>query len=306
VNNATKLGAFGLAVAAVFAGALAVGAAAGPIDVGGSDHSTMADSDADAVEILPGVAVAAEGYRLVLDTDRHPAGRVTSLGFEIVDDAGVALTAFDQLHERELHFIVVSRDLVDYLHLHPTRAADGHWTVEVPALQPGSYRVFADFQPSGTDQLTLGADVTVPGLVPDVELPPVSATSEVDGYTVTVSTDPQVGETQLEFDVAREGRQVTTEPYLGAAAHLVAIRRGDLAYLHVHPLDTGETTIAFLADFPSAGTYRLFLDFSHDGVVRTASFTVDVPNAVATTSEGMTPATDDPANTDPAHEGEGH
>jgi hypothetical protein len=30
----------------------------------------------------------------------------------------------------------------------------------------------------------------------------------------------------------------------------------------------------FYAAVPSAGTYHLFLDFKHDGVVRTAAFTV--------------------------------
>ena len=28
---------------------------------------------------------------------------------------------------------------------------------------------------------------------------------------------------------------------------------------------------------PSPGAYRLFLDFRHEGVVRTAAFTLDVP-----------------------------
>jgi hypothetical protein len=37
--------------------------------------------------------------------------------------------------------------------------------------------------------------------------------------------------------------------------------------------------VTFFAEVPSAGTYRLFLDFRHGGVVRTAEFTV-------TTAEG--------------------
>jgi hypothetical protein len=35
--------------------------------------------------------------------------------------------------------------------------------------------------------------------------------------------------------------------------------------------------VRFAAHVPSAGTYRLFLDFSHRGVVRTAAYTVEVP-----------------------------
>jgi hypothetical protein len=68
----------------------------------------------------------------------------------------------------------------------------------------------------------------------------------------------------------------------------VALRAADLAYLHVHPMgepDDGVTPagpeIGFHATFPSAGDYRLFLDFQHDGFVRTAQFTVSVGDGEA-------------------------
>ena len=60
----------------------------------------------------------------------------------------------------------------------------------------------------------------------------------------------------------------------------MALRDGDLAYLHVHPAgEPGDGTtepgpdITFYATAPSAGDYRLFLDFQHGDVVRTAEFT---------------------------------
>jgi len=52
-----------------------------------------------------------------------------------------------------------------------------------------------------------------------------------------------------------------------------------MAYLHVHPThddQSADGTIGFTAEFPTAGVYRLFVDFSHEGVVHTAAFTVDV------------------------------
>ena len=71
------------------------------------------------------------------------------------------------------------------------------------------------------------------------------------------------------------------QPYLEAYGHLVALRDRDLAYLHVHPAGTpgdGQTkpgpAITFYANVPSAGNYRLFLDFRHGDQVRTAAFTV--------------------------------
>jgi hypothetical protein len=61
----------------------------------------------------------------------------------------------------------------------------------------------------------------------------------------------------------------------------VALRAADLGYLHVHPdghPGDGVTTpgpgITFYVTTPSAGDYRLFVDFQHDGVVRTAEFTL--------------------------------
>ena len=56
----------------------------------------------------------------------------------------------------------------------------------------------------------------------------------------------------------------------------MALREGDLAYLHVHPEESGAgPEIPFVAEVPSDGRYRLFLDVRHDGVVRTAAFTLE-------------------------------
>jgi len=86
-------------------------------------------------------------------------------------------------------------------------------------------------------------------------------------------------ESDLAFDVTRDGRAVKLEPYLGARGHLVALRSTDLAYLHVHPTQIAARTgqVAFATRFPSAGRYRLYLQFKHAGRVRTAEFTTPVP-----------------------------
>ncbi|MBE1552399.1 hypothetical protein GGC64_006486 [Mycobacterium sp. OAS707] len=133
--------------------------------------------------------------------------------------------------------------------------------------------------------MTLGANVHVGGEYAPQPLSPVAATSVVDGYTVTLSGTAKADEpAMLTMSVSRAGKPVTDlQPYLGAYGHLVALRAADLAYLHVHPMGTpgdGVTAsgpdIGFHAVFPSGGDYRLFLDFQHAGVVRTAEFTVPV------------------------------
>ncbi len=319
MNSAAKLAAFAAAVAASFGGAMAVGAAVGPLDVSGdgSSHGAHSASAAPSADTPRGLAIAEAGYRFAPEAGPLGAGTLaadtpTTFAFRIVDTDGVPVTGFQQLHERALHLIVVSRNLVDYLHLHPAMDANGRWTVALPSLTPGSYRVFADFQPVGAENLTLGTDVLVPGDVPAVALPQPASTVAVDGYTVSMSGvsmsgvsmsggsmsggsmtgasitgSPAVGEEALSFTVQQGGNTVRTDPYLGAAGHLVAIRTGDLAYLHVHPepnSDAADPAVTFVSEFPTPGTYRLFFDFSHDGAVHTAAFTVDVPQ----TGTGMT------------------
>jgi hypothetical protein len=92
---------------------------------------------------------------------------------------------------------------------------------------------------------------------------------------VTLSRAPSRAgaESDLRFGVTRGGRRVDVQPYLGAKGHLVALRDGDLAFLHVHP---DEDELRFMAEFPSAGRYRLFLQFRVDGRVHTAEFTMEV------------------------------
>ena len=277
MKTATKLAAFAAVVAVGFGSAAALGAAIGPIDVGSGSESHSTHAGGTAVADHPrGLAVAEAGYRLSVDTTTLAAGAPAQFGFSIVDDEGNALTAFDELHERALHLIVLSRNMVDYLHLHPTMDPMGHWTVELPAMDPGSYRVFADFQPTGATNLTLGTDIAVPGETHTDPLPAPTDVANVDGYTVTMGGTPTVGDSELSFTVELGGHVVRTEPYLGAAGHLVAIRAGDLAYLHVHPHEGNTAVVTFTGEFPSAGTYRMFFDFAHDGAVRTAAFTVSV------------------------------
>ena len=97
-----------------------------------------------------------------------------------------------------------------------------------------------------------------------------------DGYEVRLDAGTvRAGrESELAFRITRGGRPVETEPYLGAGGHLVALREGDLAFLHVHPLDEGAAR--FAATFPTEGRYRLFLQFKAAGRVHTAAFTQDV------------------------------
>ncbi|WP_326952196.1 hypothetical protein [Amycolatopsis sp. NBC_01286] len=272
-TTSAKLSAYSAALVLVAGGAWALGTAAGPFPQAEAHGDTHGDTHSEAVVDLPGgLASAQDGYALTPATTTLTPGAATRFTFRITGPDGAPVTAFDVEHEKRLHFIVVRRDTAGYQHLHPDLGADGTWTVPLTVADAGSYRAFADFTPSGAKPLTLGVDLVAPGVFQPVELPETRV-ADVDGYHVRLDGDLVAGRaSRLTATVTEDGRQATDlQPYLGAAGHLVALRGGDLAYLHVHPAGPGLT---FVAEVPSAGTYRLFLDFRHGDVVRTAAFTV--------------------------------
>jgi hypothetical protein len=113
-----------------------------------------------------------------------------------------------------------------------------------------------------------------------------STRDSVDGYDVTLEQhDSHDSEVTI---TVRDGDQiVTTEPYLGGAGYLLAVREGDLADFRMHPLDDEPTgPVRFALELPSAATYALFFDFKADGVVHTARFVLDVTEQVAGTHRG--------------------
>jgi hypothetical protein len=123
----------------------------------------------------------------------------------------------------------------------------------------------------------------------DLQPLPAPATTSVSdgGYDVRLDAGrARPGkEASLRFTITKDGQTVHTEPYLGAGGHLVALREGDLAFLHVHPTEHGhgekqpdehDDSVGFAATFPTEGRYRLFLQFKYEGRVQTVAFTQEV------------------------------
>jgi hypothetical protein len=222
-----------------------------------------------------GLAVSDRGLTLELDRTTAPRGRRVDLGFRIADRAGRTVRDFDVEHTRRMHLIVVRRDTTGFQHLHPTQRADGGWTVPVSLRDAGSYRVLADFSVGG-EARTLADDLAVDGPLRSRSLPAPARTVDVDGLRVSLDEGAtRAGaEAELGFTVTRDGRPVALRDYLGAKGHLVALRQGDLAFLHVHP---DANRLRFGATFPTVGAYRLFLQFeTADGRLHTAGFTREV------------------------------
>ncbi len=275
VSTPLRVTAYVAGLALAFGAALGVGRASGiegrasgPASHG-AGHTTTTP-----VAITPvGLAVTQDGYALDLDQTTLPAGVPSTLSFRI-NAADGPVTTYTTTHDRKLHLIVVRRDLATFQHVHPVLGADGTWSVPLTLAEPGPYKVYADFAPEDrADALVLATDLTVPGSYTPSPRGVDTRTATATGDTVTLDGSLTAGqESPLSLQVTRKGGPVALQPYLGAFGHLVVIRAGDLAYLHVHP-EEGEG-LRFLADVPTAGPYRAFLDYRHDDVVRTAAFTL--------------------------------
>lgn len=225
-----------------------------------------------------GLAVASQGYVLRPRTTRFTAGEFANFRFNVFTGAGAPVTDFAQRGDRRMNLIVVRRDMSGYQHLYPTMEPDGTWIVPLQLDEPGSYRAIAEFLPgTAATPVTLGVDLEAPGLVEPGPISKVSTTAEVDGYTVIWTGDLVSGSvSRIWMHVMRDNVPVTDlDPFLGGAGHVVILREGDLAYLHVHPVagPRQDTAIDFDVDVPTAGYYRMFLEFQHHGQVRTVEFT---------------------------------
>jgi hypothetical protein len=248
---------------------------AGDAEAGGHGGEAAAEAGGHGGEAaaapVRGLAVSDDGLKLALDTSELDRGRRRELRFSIHEAGGATVRDFEVEHEKRMHLIVVRRDGRGFQHLHPELDADGTWRVPITLSEAGSYRVFADFKHDG-EARTLAADLSVDGNADYRPLPEPALTARSGDYDVRLDAGwVRAGhEAELSFSVTRNGEPVQTQRYLGARGHLVALREGDLAYLHVHP--SGDS-VAFASEFPSAGRYRLYLQFKHDGRVHTAEFT---------------------------------
>jgi hypothetical protein len=243
-------------------------------------HGHQAHSTSGVALGPAGLVVSWGGYTLEPFTAVFEPGHTAHLRFRIRDRDGAAVTSFDAQHEELLHLMVVRRDFAHFQHLHPSLGADGTWSVPLTLPEAGFYRAFADFAVGGASY-TLGADLAAPG---ELRLAPplaVSTRARSEPYQVELATsapDPG-GSRVLAFTGRRHQDPVLDlEPYLGALGHLVALREGDLAYVHVHPLAAGPSrpAIEFHVGFPSGGRYRLFLQFAHQGRVHTVEYALEV------------------------------
>lgn len=193
------------------------------------------------------------------------------------------VTEFDVMHERLIHFVIVSDSLSFFRHEHPERGADA-FTLTFTFPAAGTYALFADTAPKNAGQQILRQTIRVSGAktLPAEKLLLTAPRTDVDGFTVSLkeggNTLPVGRSVPLQFSIRdkQSGKSPAIQPWLGAPAHLILIHQDTETFVHSHPEETAQPSadISFQARLPKPGLYKAWLQFQVDGVVHTASFVV--------------------------------
>jgi hypothetical protein len=287
--------------AALLAGAVAACTAPAGTAPAGS-HDPMADmpgmsgppvapstpTPAYAAPADTGLADSVGGHRFVPSADTVPAGTPSTFTFHITGPDGHAITRYQPYESKLMLGYLIRADLTGFQYVDAAMRQDGTWSAALPALPAGSYRAYVTFAAPDASHGTplvydLSRPFTVPGPASGTLLPAPTASTTVDGYTVTLAGNPVPGRpAPLTITVAQAGRPVESlDRYLDGYAHLTAFHTGDLARARIRSIGgiAPGGTLSAEATFPESGTWRVFVQFDLAGTVHTAAFTLMVPAA---------------------------
>jgi Cu+-exporting ATPase len=275
----------------------------------GTTTGSQAEHSGDQEDTAMGAgAVAPEEVGLRVEWTSEPAdpqpGQPVTLAYRVIDEpSGEAITDLPVDHERPMHLILTSRDLAHFRHVHPELGDDGAYRVTTTLPDAGTYLLYDEFVHDGRTVLDRRELVAGEPSAAGASLAPDPAPKTVEGVTVALNAPEAIraGEaTRFDFTLTRDGEPVTDlAPYLGAAAHVAIVSEDadDFAHTHGEAVEaahagdgddhgTGGDTHAVPAafgpevrvehTFPAPGRYKVWAQFSRDGRVMTAPFTVDV------------------------------
>ncbi|MGA2742282.1 MAG: heavy metal-binding domain-containing protein [Bryobacteraceae bacterium] len=221
---------------------------------------------------------------LRVDPPRIPSAQPITLEFRIADpETGAPVKHFEIVHEKLFHLFIVSQDLQYFAHLHPQLGGDSVFRLDTTLPKPGTYRLLADFYPTGgTPQLT-PKTITTAGYTTPLEaaiprVAPDLAPKHGENMEVELKLDPPqpiAGRKTMLFVHLTPAEGL--EPYIGAWAHLLAVSDDLVDTIHDHPfIADGGADMQFNIFFPREAAYRVWIQFQRKGVVNTVAFTIPV------------------------------
>ncbi|RAJ37384.1 hypothetical protein [Pedobacter cryoconitis] len=184
-------------------------------------------------------------------------------------------------HEKKIHLIIVNEDLSYFNHIHPVETEKGY-TVKTKFPSSGKFHLFADYKPSGSDQVVNKLEVSVPGKAPSAEeYNKEKLTGNSGAYSITLVADQgkfTSGHMMIAGILKKDGKEIdplTLANYLGAKAHVVLISVDDKEYIHAHPeVENGRYKLH--ASFPKPGIYRGWIQFQTEDIVHTTDYVIQV------------------------------
>jgi len=211
-----------------------------------------------------------------------PADRELQLAFRVTDPkTKKPVTKFEVVHEKLFHLFIVSQDLQYFAHVHPEPQPDGAFVLRTTLPKPGTYRLLADYYPTGgVPQLTpttISTEGYIAPLVP-TELKPDLTPQHGENLEAELTMDPPQpisGKKTLLFFKLKPADGL--EPYIGAWGHLLAVSDDLIDMIHTHPsIADGGPNMQFDLYFPREATYRIWVQFQRLGKVNTLVFTIPV------------------------------
>lgn len=213
-----------------------------------------------------------------------PAGEPLTIDIRAFDPAtGAQVKNYEIIHEKPIHFFILSSDLEYFAHEHPVMVPGGTFRHHTTLPKPGVYKMFADFYPlNGTPQLvpkivsTAGFRKSIDETFayPKKDIAP----KEGANLKVSLTLDPiepiPAKKTLLFVDLdPADGLEL----YLGAWAHMLIESHDLIDTIHSHPSAAdGGPKMQFDIFFPREAIYRIWIQFQRLGKVNTVAFTLPV------------------------------
>ena len=221
--------------------------------------------------------------QLSVDPPEIPSGRPVAFEFRIADpQTGAPVKQFETVHEKLFHLFIVSQDLGFFAHVHPE--FDGAaFRLRTTLPKPGTYRLLADFYPTGGTPQLVPKTITTAGYTTPLEagiprLEPDLSPKRGENLEVELKLDPVqpiAGKKSMLFVHLTPPDGL--EQYIGAWAHLLAVSNDLVDTIHEHPfIADGGPDMQFNIFFPREEAYRVWIQFQRKGVVNTVAFTIPV------------------------------
>ena len=220
-------------------------------------------------------------------------------------------------HGHLMHLYAVREPQMDAVfHLHPELAAAGDFRITLPAMPPGTYRLYGDVVHANGFPETLVTTVDIPAGKPagptgvdDAEAMPAPLSAGPlgdtcklpDGYTMVWDKPATLTATtaySLQFRLLGPDGQPARDmqPYMGMAGHAAFVKDDGTVFAHTHPdgsaamaaLDIANGNMGAMTNaptqpgvdfpygFPTAGPYRIIIQMKHGGTIETGVFDATV------------------------------